>query len=182
LCSGGGSAYLQVSPQFRQTLALCRAAQKAVVPDAHKGFGQDVLRKPPNELLLRKLHAPLPPLRAVVFVAKTHLSLSNSLETIVADSNFMGVPPQIFHYLPRTAKRRQWDFYYIMTKRSIQHASMEVGIIFTTYNLRRILNILNKNLLKAYLKAFGFYFLSFQRPFKVILALDFVAIGRIAFY
>ena len=55
-----------------------------------------------------------------------------------------------------------------MTKRSIQHASADVGILFTAYNLRRILNILDKNLLKAYLKALGFLFSSFQRPFKAI--------------
>jgi hypothetical protein len=64
-------------------------------------------------------------------------------------------------------------FYYIMTQRSIQHASADVGMIFTAYNLRRILNILDKNLLKAYLKAFAFLFSSSQRPFKAILGLGF---------
>ena len=64
--------------------------------------------------------------------------------------------------------KRQWDFYYIMTKRSIQHASADVGMIVTAYNLRRILNILDKNQLKAYLKALGFLFSIFQRPFKAI--------------
>jgi hypothetical protein len=55
-----------------------------------------------------------------------------------------------------------------MTKRSIQHASADVGMICTGYNLRRTFNILDKNLLKAYLKALGFLFSSFQRPFKAI--------------
>jgi len=55
-----------------------------------------------------------------------------------------------------------------MTKRSIQHATSDVGMIFTAYNLRRTFNILDKNLLKAYLKALGFLFSSFQRPFKAI--------------
>jgi|GEM_PF-1746670 len=64
--------------------------------------------------------------------------------------------------------KRQWDFYYIMTKRSIQHASADVGMIFTAYNLRRTLNIFDKNLLKAYLKALGSSFLFFQRSFKAI--------------
>jgi hypothetical protein len=36
------------------------------------------------------------------------------------------------------------------------------------HNLRRILNILDKNLLKAYLKGLGLYFWPFQRPFKAI--------------
>jgi hypothetical protein len=64
--------------------------------------------------------------------------------------------------------KRQWDFYYIMTKRSIKHASSDVGMIFTAYNLRRIFNILDKNLLKAYLKGLGLYFWPFQRPFKAV--------------
>ena len=55
-----------------------------------------------------------------------------------------------------------------MTKRSIQHASADVGMIFTAYYLRRSFNILDKNLLKAYLKALGSAFSFFQRPFKVI--------------
>ena len=48
--------------------------------------------------------------------------------------------------------KRQWDFYYIMTKKSIERASADVGIIFTAFNLRRIFNIIEKDLLKAYLK------------------------------
>lgn len=27
--------------------------------------------------------------------------------------------------------KRQWDFYYIMTKKSMKHASADVGLIFT---------------------------------------------------
>jgi len=41
-------------------------------------------------------------------------------------------------------------------------------MIFTAYNLRRLLNILDKNLLKAYLKALGTAFSFFQLPFKAI--------------
>jgi len=55
-----------------------------------------------------------------------------------------------------------------MNKRGIQHASSDVGMIFTAYNLRRTFNILGKNLLKAYLKGLGLYFWPFQRPFKAI--------------
>lgn len=43
--------------------------------------------------------------------------------------------------------KRQWDFYYIMTKKTIEHATADVGLIFTAYNLRRIFNILDKNTL-----------------------------------
>ena len=54
--------------------------------------------------------------------------------------------------------KRQWDFYYIMTKKTIKHASADVGMIFTAYNLRRIFNLIDKNLLKEYLKVVAFYF------------------------
>ena len=69
--------------------------------------------------------------------------------------------------------KRQWDFYYIMTQRSLKHASSDVGTIYTACNLRRILNILDKNLHKAYLNSFAFLFSSSQRPFKAILGLGF---------
>ena len=50
--------------------------------------------------------------------------------------------------------KRQWDFYYIMTKKSMKHASADVGLIFTSYNLRRILNLVNKNELRKYIRSF----------------------------
>jgi len=62
--------------------------------------------------------------------------------------------------------KRQWDFYYIMTKKTIAHARADVGLIFTAYNLRRILNILDKDTLKAYLKGFVFYFWPLKSNFK----------------
>lgn len=62
--------------------------------------------------------------------------------------------------------KRQWDFYYIMTKRTIAHATADVSLIFTAYNLRRIFNILDKNTLKAYLKGFGLYFWALTSYFK----------------
>lgn len=62
--------------------------------------------------------------------------------------------------------KRQWDFYYIMTKKTIAHATADVGLIFTAYNLRRIFNILDKNTLKAYLKGFGLYFWALKSYFK----------------
>ena len=54
--------------------------------------------------------------------------------------------------------KRQWDFYYIMTKKTIKHASADVGLIFTAYNLRRIFNIIDPNELKQYLKILALYF------------------------
>jgi len=62
--------------------------------------------------------------------------------------------------------KRQWDFYYIMTKKSMKHATADVGLIFTSYNLRRLFNILDKNELKKYLKELDFLFLILRSYFK----------------
>lgn len=64
--------------------------------------------------------------------------------------------------------KRQWDFYYIMTKKSIKHASADVGLIFTCYNLRRIFNLIDQKTLKAYLKRLGIYFLILTSYFKLL--------------
>jgi len=62
--------------------------------------------------------------------------------------------------------KRQWDFYYIMTKKTIKHASADVGLIFTAFNLRRIFNIIDKNLLKEYLKVLALFLLLLKACFK----------------
>lgn len=62
--------------------------------------------------------------------------------------------------------KRQWDFYYIMTKKSIKHASADIGLIFTAYNLRRIFNLIDQNELKKFLMELGFLFLTLSSHFK----------------
>lgn len=64
--------------------------------------------------------------------------------------------------------KRQWDFYYIITKKTMQRATADVGMIFTAYNLRRIFNILDKNVLKAYLKRACFIFWKLIHLFKAL--------------
>ncbi len=49
--------------------------------------------------------------------------------------------------------KRQWGYSYIMTKKGIAHASADVGLIMTAYNLRRLFNIFDQNSFKAWLKA-----------------------------
>jgi transposase len=48
--------------------------------------------------------------------------------------------------------KRAWGFDHIMTKKSIKHANADVGLIFTAYNIRRLLSILSPNQLKVYLE------------------------------
>lgn len=64
--------------------------------------------------------------------------------------------------------KRQWDFYYIMTKKTIKHASADVGLIFTAYNLRRIFNLIDKNVLKQYLKTLSLLFSIIKSLFKAL--------------
>lgn len=48
--------------------------------------------------------------------------------------------------------KRQWGFNYIITKKYIKRANADVGFMFTAYILRRMINILGIDVLKAYLK------------------------------
>lgn len=66
--------------------------------------------------------------------------------------------------------KRQWDFYYVMTKKTMKHASADVGLIFTSYNLRRIFNLIDQIELKKYLRELGFLFLILSSHFKAIYA------------
>ena len=49
--------------------------------------------------------------------------------------------------------KRQWDFSYIMTKKGKLRASADIGLIFSAYNLRRILNLIDRKVLGDWLKA-----------------------------
>ena len=64
--------------------------------------------------------------------------------------------------------KRQWDFSYIMTKKSIKRASADVGLIFVAYNLRRIMNLIGNDRLKVYLTALLFVFCSITAHFKLL--------------
>ncbi len=48
--------------------------------------------------------------------------------------------------------KRQWGFSYICTKKGLKRASADVGLRFTALNLRRLMNIVDKNVLKQYFK------------------------------
>ena len=48
--------------------------------------------------------------------------------------------------------KRQWGFNYILPKKGIARASSDVGFMFIAYNLRRISNILTRDVLKEYLR------------------------------
>jgi len=48
--------------------------------------------------------------------------------------------------------KRQWGYDYIISKTGMKRASADVGFIFIAYNLRRLMNIIDKKEFKSYLK------------------------------
>jgi hypothetical protein len=53
---------------------------------------------------------------------------------------------------PYVTIKRQWGFSYILTKKGMKRAGSDVGFMFIAYNLRRIGNILTREMLKEYLR------------------------------
>ena len=78
--------------------------------------------------------------------------------------------------------KRLWDFYYIMTKKTIKHASADVGLIFTAYNLKRIFNLIDQNTLKQYLKVLALFFWFVKDVFKPCYDLFLFQNNQLPFY
>ena len=57
--------------------------------------------------------------------------------------------------------KRQWGFLYVSTKKGINRAAADVGLIFVAYNLRRIFNLIGQNELKKFLKELALLFRDF---------------------
>ena len=66
--------------------------------------------------------------------------------------------------------KRQWGFSYIMTKKFMKRAEADVGLIFTAYNLRRLMSIIGTEVLIAYLEILisptSFYLHQFRLKIK----------------
>ena len=54
--------------------------------------------------------------------------------------------------------KRQWGYYYIITKQGMKRASADVGFMFIAYNLRRLMNIIDKSEFKRFLQELVFTF------------------------
>ena len=65
--------------------------------------------------------------------------------------------------------KRQWGFYFVSTKKGIKRASADVGLMFTAFNLRRLMNIIDKNLFKEFLRELASLFIA-----KTVLAKAFL--------
>ena len=73
-----------------------------------------------------------------------------NVQTTVDSKNNILIDYNVEH--PYGTIKRQWGFNYILTKKLIKRAEADVGLMFTAYNLRRLMNILEKEVLKEYMK------------------------------
>lgn len=62
--------------------------------------------------------------------------------------------------------KRQWGFYYVMTKRGLKRATADVGLMFTALNLRRLMNIIDKNEFKKFLQELALLLFSKRASLK----------------
>lgn len=60
--------------------------------------------------------------------------------------------------------KRQWGFDYVLTKKGMERAGADVGLMFTAYNLRRLINIIGQKNFKEYLKKVLFAVFSSYLP------------------
>lgn len=66
--------------------------------------------------------------------------------------------------------KRQWGFNYIITKKYIQRAEADFGLIMTAYNIRRIINIIGARNLGKYMKGVFQHFLLKIKRFQLFLS------------
>lgn len=95
-----------------------------------------------------------------------HMDLIDANKKRIHENMVTYRKPQAIVEHPFGVIKRQWDFYYIMTKKTIKHASADVGLIFTSYNLRRIFNLIDQNLIKEFLRELESEFLLLSNLFK----------------
>jgi len=65
--------------------------------------------------------------------------------------------------------KRYWGFDHVLTKKGMERASADVGLMFTTYTLKRIFNILDPQKLKKYLEKSSCLFLKINQAAKLFL-------------
>ena len=97
--------HLEFLLQKLQLPALPGAAQKTIMANLDKSLGQNMQRKPPDKLLMGQCHLFFDSRHSIILVLKSHVLVVNSFDSMVADGDFMGVSPQIFHHRLWTPKR-----------------------------------------------------------------------------
>lgn len=83
--------------------------------------------------------------------------INNNRERIEANKDYYRKRQAIVEH-PYGTIKRQWGFSYIMTKQTMNRAAADVGLIFTAYNVRRLINLIGIEALGIYLKQVLLYF------------------------
>jgi transposase len=78
--------------------------------------------------------------------------------------------------------KRQWGFYFVSTKKGIGRATADVGLMFTALNLRRLMNIIEKNTLRKFLKELAALYFATITLYKRFLASVTLSIFSATFY
>jgi transposase len=65
--------------------------------------------------------------------------------------------------------KRQWNFHFILTKKGINRAASDVGFMFVAYNLKRLLNLIDKKDLLKYLKRLAHLFFAQNALFRGVI-------------
>ena len=73
--------------------------------DSHKAFGQDMLREPSDELLVRERYLQFLSPFAIILVLEGDLSVVYAFDSVIANGNLVGVSSQILHYSLWALKR-----------------------------------------------------------------------------
>lgn len=83
--------------------------------------------------------------------------LENNKNNIEKDKELYKKRQSIVEH-PYGTIKRQWGFSYILTKKGKDRASSDVGFMFIAYNLRRLMNIIDTEMLKKYLRMLVLFF------------------------
>ena len=78
--------------------------------------------------------------------------------------------------------KRQWGFYFVSTKKGIKRASADVGLMFTAFNLRRLINIIDKNAFKKFLRELTSLFFDIMTSLKLFSAPTRLQILSLSFF
>jgi hypothetical protein len=97
--------YFKFLLQKLQLLPLPSAAQKTIMTNLDKPLGQNMQRKPTDKLLVAQCHLLFDSRHSIILVIKGHVFVVYTFDSLVANGNFMGISPQIFHHRLGTAKR-----------------------------------------------------------------------------
>lgn len=95
--------------------------------------------------------------------------INNNKERIEQNKDYYRRRQAIVEH-PYGTIKRQWGFSYILTKKYKQRAEADVGLMFVAYNLRRLINILGKDVLKAYISRLSFRFFFAITQIRAILS------------